>query len=403
MDPDLWELFEDGPSEDEVAAIIRLGHFGVLPARVRGITQFGDILTVRLTRSKILEVSGAAEVVDMAVGWTYLGPDVETESVALPEVSSNSRTATDDRRPPSVAVTGRGVVVGVVDWGFDFVHPDFRNADASSRILALWDQRGGKQSESPQPFGYGKVHNREAINRALATENPYTTLGYHPADADSGGGSHGTHVASIAAGSGGDHRPVGVAPEADLVFVHNAPWDQRGTGKLGDSVTLLEAIDFITRTAGDRPWVINLSMGRHGEQHDGTTLVELGLDAVIRAAPGRAICMSAGNYFDKRIHSSGQLRPTEKRTFIWEINEGDPTENELEVWYSWRDKLEVEIQSPDHSISARVKVGERVKLMAGGREVGNVYHRTQGPNSFDNQINAGRPCRSAVVRHSHGC
>jgi hypothetical protein len=168
--------------------------------------------------------------------------------------------------------------------------------------------------------------------------------------------------------------------------VHNAPWDELDTGRLGDSVTLLEGIDFIARTAGDRPWVINLSMGRHGEQHDGTTLIEQGLDAAIRSAPGRAICLSAGNYFDKHIHASGQLRPTQERTIIWEVVQGKPTNSQLEFWYSWQDKFEVTVRSPDGSIAARAKIGDRSKFMVGGKEVGNIYHRGQEPNNLDNHI-----------------
>src|SRR5262249_7568643 len=87
-----------------------------------------------------------------------------------------------------------------------------------------------------------------------------------------------------------------------------------------------------------------------------------------------------------RIHASGQLRPTQERTFVWEINEKDPTYNELEVWYSWQDKFEVAVRSPDQSLAARVKVGERAKLMVSGKEVGNVYHRGQEPNNFDNHV-----------------
>lgn len=386
MGPDLWELFEDGSQDDEIAAIIRLGRVAVVPQGVRVVTQFGEIITVRMKRGAIPNVSGAAEVVSMIAGDSYLGPDLELESAGLPEFSSDTALHTDERRSKEQSATGLGVVIGIVDWGFDFCHNDFRNADGTTRILALWDQRGGKQPNSPQPFGYGRVYDRQAINTALKANDPYATLGYHPADADTGIGAHGTHVASIAAGSGGHGRPAGVAPEVDLILVHNAPWNDDTAGKLGDSVTLLEGIDFIARTAGDRPWVVNLSMGRHGEQHDGSTLVEQGLDAAIRGSPGRAICMSAGNYFDKRIHASGHLRPTQQRTFVWQINEGDPTYNELEIWYSWQDKFEVEVRSPDHSLQAHVKVGERAMFMVGGKEVGNVYHRAQEPNNLDNNI-----------------
>ena len=386
MGPDLWELFEDGKGDDEVAAIIRLGHYAVLPKGVRVVTQFSEIVTVRTTRANIPNLSGAPEVADIAAGATYLGPDVELETADSAEISSDTVLPTDERRPHDLKATGRGVVVGLVDWGFDFAHPDFLNKDGTTRILALWDQRGSKLPNSPAPFGYGVVHDRNGINNALKQKDPYAALGYHPADADPGFGCHGTHVLSIAAGGGGDNRPTGIAPEADLVVVHNAPWDELDTGRLGDSVTLLEGIDFIARTAGDRPWVINLSMGRHGEQHDGTTLIEQGLDSAIRLAPGRAICLSAGNYFDKHIHASGQLRPTQERTIVWEVVEGKPTSSQLEFWYSWQDKFEVTVRSPDGSIAARAKIGDRSKFMVGGKEVGNIYHRGQEPNNLDNHI-----------------
>ncbi len=383
MGPDLWELFEDGNADDEVAAIIRLGHYGVLPKAIRVVTQFSEIVTVRMKRRDVIAVSGAPEVASMAAGDAYLGADVESEFSG--DLSENIQPS-DERRPKELAHTGRDVVVGVVDWGFDFAHADFRNKDGSTRILALWDQRGSRRPASPEPFGYGIVHDRDAINRALQSKEPYAALGYHPADADTGIGCHGTHVASIAAGSGGDDRPAGIAPEADLVLVHNAPWDEAEPSKLGDSVTLLEGIDFISQTAGTRPWVINLSMGRHGEQHDGSTLIEQGLDAAIRSTPGRAICLSAGNYYDKKVHASGQLRPTQERTLIWEILEGKPTYNQMEFWYSWQDKFELSLRSPDGNIAARVKVGERAKLLLGGKEVGNVYHRSQEPNNLDSHI-----------------
>jgi subtilisin family serine protease/LAS superfamily LD-carboxypeptidase LdcB len=388
MGPDLVELFEDGKAEDEVAAIIHLSHFKVLPERVRVISQFGDIVTVRLMRSDLPGVSGAPEVIDMVAGGTLLGPDLELDSAESGEPSSDTILPTDERRPPDETVTGRGVVVGVVDWGFDFAHPDFRNPDGTTRILALWDQRGGKRPDSPTPFGYGVVHDRSAIDRALSQKDPYASLQYHPADADTGIGCHGTHVASIAAGTGGVDRPAGIAPEAQLVLVHNAPWDPSQAGRLGDSVTLLEALDFTLRAAGDQPCVINLSMGCHADQHDGSTKVELGLDALVRAAPGRAVCMSVGNYFNKRIHASGRLRSTQEREFDWSINEKTPSDyNQLQIWYSWQDRFEAILRSPDGATSGRVKAGERAKFMSGGVEVGNIYHRGQEPDTLDNHIN----------------
>jgi hypothetical protein len=127
-------------------------------------------------------------------------------------------------------------------------------------------------------------------------------------------------------------------------------------------VTLLEAVDFIKNIAGDRPWVINLSMGKHGEQHDGTTLVEQGLDQILSAAPGRAIVQSTGNYFDRRIHSCGQLRPSERRELIWEIEEVDPTPNQLEVWYPGPDTFEVDITGPQESVRQKAALGQQTAI-----------------------------------------
>jgi subtilisin family serine protease len=387
--PDVWELFEDGKADDEVAAIIRLGHHERLPANVRIVSQFSDIVTIRLTRGDLLNVSASAEVLDINAGGSLMGPDWERDSAETLESApaSDRVRETDIRRPKDENATGRGVVIGIVDWGFDFAHPDFKNADGKTRILALWDQRGGKQLNSPAPFGYGVVHDRKAINLALATSDPYAALKYHPADADTGIGCHGTHVASIAAGSGSEERPVGMAPEAQLVLVHNSPWDDSQSGRLGDSVTLLEAIDFIAKQAGERPWVVNLSMGCHADQHDGTTLVEQGLDNVVSAAAGRAVCMSVGNYYNKKIHASGHLRPTEERQFVWTVNERPSDYNQLQIWYSWQDRFDVILRSPDGAIKASAKVGERSKIMLGGVEIGNVYHRGQDANTLHNHAN----------------
>lgn len=386
MDPKLWELLEEGHSDDEVAAIIRSAKPGSLPPGIRVVAQLGEIVTVRLQRGSILSIREDVEVASFKAPGPSLGPDVELDDLELADRLPDWPQPSDERRPATLAATGRGVVIGIVDWGFDIAHPDFCYPDGSTRILALWDQRGGPNTTSPQPYGYGRLHTREAINQALITPDPYTTLGYHPADADTGRGAHGTLVASIAAGNGAGGGPLGIAPEAELVFVHLATWEQDRSAKLGNSVTLLEAIDFIAQTAGERPWVINLSMGRCGEPHDGTTLSEQGLDAVLRAAPGRAICQSTGNYYTRQLHASGRLRPGEERTLVWQIAETDVTPNELEIWYSGRDTMAVAIQSPDGEQLAWLKLGERSPLIVNGSVVGRAYHRATDPNNLDHHI-----------------
>ncbi len=150
----------------------------------------------------------------------------------------------------------------------------------------------------------------------------------------------------IAAGNGLAGGPVGVAPGADLVFVHLAERGARGLANLGDSARILEAVDFISRMAGRRPWVINLSVGRCGGPHDGTTLAELALDHLVAAAPGRFIVQSAGNYFDRHTHATGRVEPGGRRTLTFITDPADLTPNELEVWYPGGDELTAVLESP---------------------------------------------------------
>jgi len=63
-------------------------------------------------------------------------------------------------------LNGTGVLVGIIDSGIDYRHPDFCNEDGTTRIAALWDQ--SVESNTP-PSGYylGALFTKEQINRAL--------------------------------------------------------------------------------------------------------------------------------------------------------------------------------------------------------------------------------------------
>ncbi|MCI0394339.1 MAG: S8 family peptidase [Chloroflexi bacterium] len=383
---------------------MRLRRPDVIPNGVRVVAHFGQIATCRLPRAAIRRVWADEAVVSLKAR-RFLTPDGEhpwrqrsgsgdRRSLGAGEQGGNGfslslRSSAPVRRQH----TGRDVVVGIVDWGCDFAHPNFRQADGRTRLLGLWDQtknRPGLARNAPlatNKYGYGLIYTAEAINHALQSSDPYAALGYHPADGDPGGtGAHGTHVMDIAAGNGRAGGRPGVAPEAALLFVHLSTRGVGGRANLGDSVAVLEAIDFIAQAAGGRPWVINLSLGSHGGSHDGTSLVEQGLDAVLLEGPGRAIVGSTGNYYDERIHTSGQLRPGEQRTMVVEVDPADLTANELELWYSGLDRMTVAIHSPGRVFSWWVPLGERAELAVNGQEVGAVYHRAHDPNNGDHHV-----------------
>jgi subtilisin family serine protease len=383
MDPALQELLDGDPSA-EIEALIKLKEPQTIPARVRPVVRFGTILTCRIERRNIREVWSDPSVVSCKAPRLLVS---ETGLVVSGELQTLDTQQTDLRRPSDLGITGRGVIVGFVDVGCDFAHPNFRRPDGSTRLLALWDQSGSNPSGA-EPYGYGKIFHQDQINDALQSARPYETLAYHPSKADPQGlGAHGTLAMDIAAGNGRARgSPLGIAPEADLIFVHVSAGSLGGEVTLGDSVRLLEALDFINRTAGGAPYIVNVSLGRRGGPHDGLTLVEQAMDVLLLEAPGRAICMSTGNYYGSQAHASGALRPGETRTLTWLIDPADVTPNELEIWYSGKDTFGFEVHAPNGSGSFCATLGEDCAIEIAGRSVGHLYHRARDPNNADHHI-----------------
>jgi subtilisin family serine protease len=383
MDPALYELISQGKPLDEVAVVIRLHDPARLPVGVRVIANFGHIVTARVSRNAIVAVRDDPAVASMKAP-RGISPDLEPDlGDAVAEPLGHDR---DANRPSGLPVTGRGTVIGVVDWGCDFSHPDFRHEDGSTRLLGLWDQRN--VSRETTPYGYGRIFSPNDLNAALQIPDPHAALGYFASDADHGLGSHGTHTLGIAAGNGRGGGPVGLAPEAEIVFVHLGAREGPNSVPLSNSHELLEAIDFIRVTAGKRPVAINLSLGRHAGDHTGLSLVERAFDEWVSLEPGRAIVQSCGNYFERRAHASWVLRPGEIRTFKIIVDPNDKTTNELDLWYSGRDRLKVKIRSSDGRIVTSAKLGERSSAVLDGRDVVRLYHREHDPNNGDHQISA---------------
>jgi subtilisin family serine protease len=398
VDPALWELLraEAGTDGDRVLeAVIRLARPGIEIPDVRIVSRFGTIATCRIRARDVIAVRARRDVISIKAA-RGLSPGSGPPDPSTPDLPA--MRATDVRRSPSLALTGAGVVVASVDWGMDLdsaafrwptapAETDRRHKAGGTRFLAFWDQRDQAPGPRPAPYGYGTVHEREEIDLALQGPRPYEQLGYHPAIADrKGRGAHGTHVLDIAAGNGRAGGPMGIAPDADLMAVHLADRSTGGLGNLGDSVRLLEAIDWLSRRAGSQPCVVNISAGRICGPKDSTTLVERAFDELLATTPGRFVVNSAGNYFRWRTHSCGALAPGEKRVLTVVVDPADITLNEVEVWYDGADEFTVRVDPAGYAASRPVRLGERADLSIAGRAVGRVYHRKHDPNNGDNHI-----------------
>ena len=349
------------------------------------VARFGTVATCRLRAGDVAAVRAHPDEISLKLA-RPLGQDEPTAGPGL-ESEATAGTVLPPPRRPKTALTGAGVVIGAMDWRFDVDHPSLKRADGSTRLLALWDQRATPSATSPQPYGYGRVYLPAEINRALASRDPYRRLAYHPAAGSTTIG-HGTHVIDIAAGNGRGGGPVGVAPEADLVFVHLADRGTGGLANLGDSVRLLEAAHFIATVAGARPWVINSSVGRMGGPHDTSLLVQRAIDEFLLAAPGRFLVQSAGNYRVAGTHASGVLKTGERRVLHFDVDPQDWTTNELEIWYDGSDEFTVRVDPPGGPDGPTVGLGGTADITRAGQVVGRVHHRALDPNNHDHHIDA---------------
>ena len=203
---------------------------------------------------------------------------------------------------------GTGTLVGVADTGIDITHPDFIDANGHTRIAWLLDlslkplglhpdleaQYGVKDSNGTVVSG--AVLDANEINGLLKSGNkgPIDEVG------------HGTHVASIAAGTGGGTPYIGIAPGANLVI---ARVTRAGTETI-DNDDLVDGVSFIFDRADavGEPIAVNLSIGGDFGSHDGKMLWEQALASNVGPdKPGHALVIAAGNsgsIVDTPIHES---------------------------------------------------------------------------------------------------
>lgn len=189
--------------------------------------------------------------------------------------------------------TGKGVVVGVQDIGFDLTHPTFWSSDMSTyRIKAMWDQLSYDTLTSTLPVGRDYVGKDEL----LAVQHPRDGLLQ----------THGTHTTGIAAGSGaeggGELSPYsGIAPDADICLVCNGtsndaelidPKDYYRYTYAVDALGFKYIFDYADRVG--RPCVINFSEGSGMDFRGDDQLYYEMLDSL--TGPGHIIVASAGNF-----------------------------------------------------------------------------------------------------------
>ncbi len=256
---------------------------------------------------------------------------------------------TQVQRPP-LSLTGRGVVVCIIDTGIDYTNPAFLDENGNSRILAIWDQTI-QDGTPPEGLGFGSEYRREDINRALRAEDPYSVV---PSRDENG---HGSAMAAVAAGSNvRTGRPyLGAAPDADIVVVklkeckdyfrrfylvpEGVPAYQENDIMLGVKYADSFARLFI------RPVVICLGLGTNMGDHAGSSALSRYLDS-IAIKRSRAVVVGGGNEGNASHHYYGRFEEGETTRDV-EIRVGENSIGFwLEVWGNLPDIITVSIRSP---------------------------------------------------------
>ena len=239
-------------------------------------------------------------------------------------------------------LSGKGILIAIIDSGIDYRHNDFRNEDGSTRILSYWDQT--VNGRPPEGYITGTEFTETDINEILLQQAAGNdNIPAPSADTE----AHGTAVAGIAAGNGraSGKRYTGVAFESSIIAVKlGFP----GTNSFPRTSELMQAINYCVSFALDRnlPLVINLSFGNNYGGHDGTTLLERFIDSV--SGLGRnSIIIGTGNEGSSATHAELIIPSDFLPSYEIEFAVG-AYENSLniQIWKSYVDTVSIVLYTP---------------------------------------------------------
>lgn len=186
---------------------------------------------------------------------------------------------------------GTGVVIGIIDQGFEYKHPAF-----TDRVKR-----------------YGAGSSSGTLRSTAPTTDPNDDVG------------HATHVTNIAAGnkvSGVDYH--GVATGADLVLI---------SSNLQESSILAQARAVKNYANGEgKPWVVNMSFGSEIGPHDGSTAFDQSMDNLVEK--GGLLVAAMGNNADANCHAERDFTSDDETVYLYLKPGADNTDGLVysQVW-----------------------------------------------------------------------
>ncbi|MCI8586008.1 MAG: S8 family peptidase [Lachnospiraceae bacterium] len=331
----------------------------------------GRIASEDIQVTELLNEYAILVVPESLIGWLAEIPEIEY--IEKPRRLYFARTEgkrascmTTVQRPP-LRLTGRGVLVAMLDSGADYRHPEFRNPDGTTRIRALWDQT----AEGTPPPGYhvGAEYTQEQLNESLMQE------GAPPLSLDVSG--HGTGVLAIAAGNNG------VAYESEMVVV------KLGTPKADSfprTTELMMGINYVIEKALEyrMPVAVNISFGNTYGSHTGGSLLERYIDDISNLWKS-VFCVGSGNEGAAAGHAGGSLREGEIQNVEFAVGDYESTLS-LQIWKNYVDTFDIFLIHPNGTVLGPFYERPATQRYRAGMTELLVYYGEPSPYSVEQEI-----------------
>ncbi len=286
---------------------------------------------------------------------------------------------------PGLDLTGKGVVIGVIDTGIDYQNTVFQNADGSTRIVGIWDQTD-QSGAVPAGFVYGSEYTEEQINEALGADDPLQVV---PSTDENG---HGTAVAAIAAGSADAERGFsGAAPSADIAIVKLKPAKRylreyyliREDAEAFQENDIMLGVLYLQRLSYrlQKSLVICVALGTNMGDHAGRSPLGA-LLSQLSMQRFRSVVIATGNEANAGHHFHGNVNAMQEYQDL-EIRVGEGEKGFVtELWSTTPDVFTISILSPSGERLPRVPVGmgrmEEYRFLFEGTRVQIEYYVPEG-------------------------
>lgn len=263
------------------------------------------------------------------------------------------------RQENILGLTGKGVLVGVLDTGLDIYEGAFLGEGERTRILAAWDQTVEEAGETM--YGYGREYSTEEIQAAVDNKQRILT--------DLSG--HGTFCAGAV---------MSTAPSADIVCVKlkQAKVNLRdfyGVPHTADAYSeadIMTAIAYLLRMQQvfKRPMCILIGLGSNSGSHTGAGALEKYINN-IGDLKGLAVAVAGGNEGRAGHHYYGVVGNASRdissgSAFTANTNDSAPYDS-IEIDVSNRDSFTLEIwgrSTNTYSVAIEIPGGEYIERIS---------------------------------------